>query len=196
MPAYPIGAPLLKPNGWANIPPKALSLFCAAEGRSFAVPSWHRHTFFEWAPPPAPPIRHFGIAAPWAWTLDPEMLDSGPILRPKNTQKLVHDIHLCSNICVFLGRYFQKYRSIVQHFRVQNTSPGYSDSRMPSHPHGWYQKIEVINAAICPHPWKLWLLSMSDKNCAITCKANCLWEWDESKSKATLANQVLHFTLI
>ena len=32
---------------------------------------------------------HFGIAEPWAWTLDLEMLDSGPRFGPKNTQNLL-----------------------------------------------------------------------------------------------------------
>ncbi len=40
-------------------------------------------------------------------------------------------IHVFSNFCVFLGRYFRKYRSRVQHFRVQSPGPGSSDSRMP-----------------------------------------------------------------
>ena len=51
-----------------------------------------------------PEKRHFGIAGPWAWTLDPEMLDSGPIFRPKNTQNLVHYI---SSV---LGKTYQTQR--------------------------------------------------------------------------------------
>ncbi len=43
--------------------------------------------------------RHFGIAGPWAWTLDPEMLDSGPIFRPKNIQNLVHYIYHFGLVC-------------------------------------------------------------------------------------------------
>ena len=42
--------------------------------------------------------RHFGIGGPWAWTLDLEMLDSGPRFRLKNTQNLVYFISLWTGV--------------------------------------------------------------------------------------------------
>ncbi len=86
---------------------------------------------------------HFGIAGPWTCVLDPEMLDSGPKFRPKNTQNLLLYISLRTRVFRtkintwmqpiggFLGRDFQKFRSRVQHFRVQSPGPGSSDSKMP-----------------------------------------------------------------
>ncbi len=43
---------------------------------------------------------------------------------------------------ITLGRYFRKYRSRVQHFRVQGPGPGSSDSRLP------YEKVFVFVANI------------------------------------------------
>ena len=76
-----------------------------------------------------PIFGHFGIAGPWAWTLNPEMLDYGLIFWPKNTQNLLL-IHGCSKFCVFLGRYFRKYGSRVQHIRVIITG---APDKVPEH---------------------------------------------------------------
>ncbi len=52
------------------------------------------------------------------------------LLPPMLAEELCVHLYAATFVC-FLGRYFRKYRSRVQHFRVQNTSPGSSDSRMP-----------------------------------------------------------------
>ncbi len=92
---------------------------------------------------------HFGIAGPWTWTLDPEMLDPGPGFRPKNTQNLLLFIHGSSKFCVFLGQDFQKSRS-----RVYIDSSGILESLDPG-PGLWTQRCWTLDRDFGPKTHKI-----------------------------------------